>query len=232
MMSNPVPGNPDRKNSVRARIRHVLALLAAVFLMANLLQSQGALAQTATGKSPTAIIQLFQAIVNFPPPEWQDPDNLLQGSEIARRQSGNTFVLEFIPKGQTFESWRQLYAVYALKSSGMELSDFVERSIVPFNQGCGEENLKTRTVSESEASVLVQIFCENSAGAPKEMGYGDGVGEIAVMWFGRYRQTFVKVYQQWRGPRFSEADPETWPAKQEEIDRVFRRMALVKLAPS
>lgn len=163
------------------------------------------------GKNIEITINLFDAVAVFPPPSWQVTPKISEEHEMHRQSAGNQFILEFIPKGESFESWTKMHAVYAIKTPRLGFDKFVELSIQPFRRACGVDNLEEREVKREESSVLLMILCTDSPEGPSKFGYGEGIGEVTLMWLGHLKETKIKVYQHWRGDAYSADDADTWP---------------------
>jgi len=77
---------------------------------------------------------------------------------------------------------------------------------------------------------MTVIFCENSPNSPAGSGYGDGVGEITLMLISRYKNTLVKIYQNWRGKSFKLAEKASWPAKVSEVQEMIKRFNTIRIS--
>lgn len=204
--------------------------------MAMLLPGLAALAPVSARAQPidnkvSQVITLFDAIASHPGPSWQSTDNLL-GSEVNRSQQGPSFILEQIPKGEAFKSWKRLYGVFALKQPGLGLNDFINMSLAPFLNACGKENFFANVVEKKETSLLVRVICQNTPQAPPNIGYGEGIGEISLIWFGQSGSTLVKIYQQWRGAKFDANAIATWPVSTDELQGMSLRLSTAALQPA
>ncbi len=193
--------------------------------------AQTAAAQTAPKITGGSQIRLFEAWAQFPYPSWHKTDNALAESLMSRQQEANTFVLAMVPKSESFKKWTKQYTLFGHWNETMTLPNFINSSIHVFRVACGAENMTLRKVVRQPNSGLVVIFCSNSPKGPKQYGYGDGVGEIVVMWMGKHKNTFVKIYQYWRGDSFDVKDPTSWPVSTQRLDRSVLEFAGIKLLP-
>ena len=73
----------------------------------------------ASAHEPTTIsVRTYNVVTLFSPPPWASAETVASASEIFRDE-GETpngtkrFILEFVPKGQSFEGWVELYALTA-----------------------------------------------------------------------------------------------------------------------
>lgn len=185
-------------------------------------------------------VRVYDVIVNYPPASWVtgriDTAEVLNLSEYWKNQNGPQFVIEQIPKGEAFEAWSKIYAVSGLhldQSKGsVPLAAFVRASIAPFAQVCGPSNIKLDVKEEAAADVTLVIFCTAMPGAGKVPGYDDGMAEIGLFRFLKAKNTFVKVYQEWRGKPFAVDDTATWPVSQDELGMMIERFKAIELLPA
>lgn len=173
--------------------------------------------------------KVFDATVIFPPPSWQGSSTDLSEHEIYRQKIENQFILEFIPKGEKFSSWSKLYAVLAIKSQNLSFRNFINASLGTFFEACGKENYRASLIEKLGSAVLLEILCTNSPKGLAKHGYGDGVGEVTIMWFGQLKDTKVKVYHHWRGDSFSKDDRATWPIGSEAYDKTVTEFKKIRL---
>lgn len=176
-------------------------------------------------------IRLFEAWAQFPYPSWHKTDNALKESRISRQQEANTFILAMVPKSESFNKWTKQYTLFGHWNENLTLSQFIKTSIHTFRRPCGAQNVSVRKIVRQPNSGLVVVFCANSPNGPKQYGYGEGVGEVVILWMGQHKNTFVKIYQYWRGNKFNVADAKTWPVSTERLDRSVLEFTGIKLLP-
>jgi hypothetical protein len=172
------------------------------------------------------VIQVYDAVIRYPAPSWFKDGNGLDQSEFFRKQNGPQFIFEQIPKGDKFESWKQLYAIrgdYIKLDKEIPLDAYISMSLKPFIDVCGKERMSFERLAGSQASGTFIMTCEDSPKAPSGSGYGKGIGEIALFHFAKVNNTFLKVYHEWRGKSFSGREPSSWPVKPEELKMMIQR---------
>lgn len=187
-----------------------------------------AVAQPLDAPKISQTINLFDAVVIYPAPSWQRSTDPSKDSEFSRNQSGPSFILEQIPKGERFEKWSRLYAVAAVRVQGLTLKDFINQSLTPFYNACGKENFSVLALPQTHEGITLRVLCQNSPLGPVKFGYGDGVGEVTLMRFGQVGNTFIKIYQHWRGKSFIATDTATWPVPTAEVDMMMNRFEAVR----
>ncbi len=132
-------------------------------------------------------MKIFEASVSFPYPNWFTHGFV---GDIYKKQNGASFIFEEIPLEQTFDNWKELYAVYGLnsKSDKINLEKFIIYSIIPFQNVCGK-NIKLAAVNKNSATPTYLLFC----GKKSKSKYG----EVAILKFFKVKNTYIKVYQEW-----------------------------------
>ena len=184
------------------------------------------------------VVRLFDAVASYPAPSWIDDkmaqsDKLLEMSEFNRKQEQNEFILEQIPKGESFSNWTKLYAVFAVKipaSAGFSLEGFVNGSLAPFIQSCGRPNFTIQPLERTGEKMVTLVFCQNSPRAQEGTGYGEGIGEIGLFHFQKVKDTYVKVYHEWKGKNFSLEDQSGWPIKVEKLRDIADRFRTISIS--
>ncbi|WP_428245500.1 hypothetical protein [Ferrovibrio sp.] len=180
----------------------------------------------------TQTVRLFDAVAQHPGPSWQKYEDPLNGSEVNRQQRDSAFIQEQIPKGETFKAWKRLYGVVAQKLPGMPLPEFINQSLTPLVQACGRENFTATVQPLANDYTLIRVVCQNTPNIAVGSGYGEGVGEVGVFWFGKQGDTLVKIYQQWRGNKFTATQATSWPVSRDEVETMTQRLSTAALAPA
>ncbi|MBS0521512.1 MAG: hypothetical protein JSR90_22635, partial [Proteobacteria bacterium] len=125
-----------------------------------------------------------------------------------------TFLLEEIPKAETFQTWKQMLKVtgaHTREAQKIGLHGAVERSIGGYLGACEENAFGLEVLSQDESSVIFVVACGNTPKGPADIGYGDGVGEVAVARLFIVKDTIVQVQYSWRGAKFGLADRNAYP---------------------
>lgn len=220
-------GKRTRADSDGRRVRR-FAVMAICLIWVSIPHPE-AVAAERDGTNVEFTTRLYDTTVVFPPPSWQQSAKGDDESEINRKQSGNAFIMEFIPKGETFSGWSKLHAVAAIKTTRLSFPDFVRMSFAPYYQSCGKEELRIQEIERSDRSLLVSILCGDSSGGPSHLGYRDGLGEVTLMWFGFVKDTKIKVYHHWRGASFDADDKNSWPIEAPTYDRTVQEFRGIRM---
>jgi len=197
--------------------------------------SPGRTAETFDPDKLTQTINIYEAVVIYPPATWQTSMNPFEESEFYRDQKGPVFLVEQIPKGESFEAWSQLYAIngtYLPNAQNLTIKQFANLNMGSFSQACGRENISITKLEDSTSALTIILFCAASPHGPVKLGYGPDKGEIALMTFRRQDDTFIKVYHEWRGKQFDAADNATWPVTPTVLNEMIRRFKGIHISKS
>jgi hypothetical protein len=220
--------------------RSSLSMALSIILVTTIFYSSTpARAQPVSSKDiPVSVTKIFDAIVRYPAPSWYKPSIQLDQSEYFRDQKGPSFIIEQIPKGEKFDDWSKLHAVrgiYIGKNRTVVLRKFAMATVVPFFQVCGKENVRIDPIVKSADTMTFMIICSNStnmkaASVDGTSVYGEGIGQVGLYRLFKFRNTFIKIYQEWRGKKFNKNDIATWPVNQKELNLMKERFKLITIS--
>ncbi len=189
------------------------------------------IAQTANDKpSPkvTQTVRVYDATLIYPPPMWVESEaDAADGSEMFRKQDGNSFVLEQIRKTETFANWTEMLKVTGLRTPEAQKIG-IARAIAVSNAGyleaCGSDNVGQHIFRQDARSAVFGVFCGNTPKGPAAVGYGDGVGEISVNRLFIVNNTLILVQYAWRRRKFDPGNQATYPVPTPIIMRAVERL--------
>lgn len=180
------------------------------------------------------VINIFDATVSYPAPSWQRSINVQNEHEFYRDQKGNQFLFEMIPKGEAFTAWSKMLVVAGLQQpagANMDLGLFAKKQLVPFVRICDRESFSVQKLTSTRDVLTYIVYCTDSPGGPTNIGYGPGVGELALITFRKAGRTFIKVVHEWRGPRYTGADRNSWPVKYDTLMDMIGRFQKITVKP-
>lgn len=157
---------------------------------------------------PQIEVPVHSVIARFDPPPWSTTDDLEDTSEIFRHEGEGTAGAELIgfltlPKGQSAENWKMVYAMVAESPVSGDFADYV----------LGEKRLLARKCTDvatffernlSPQARLLILHCAAIRDAPD-------TGEVSVFKMAREAETMVKLSQTFRVPAFVLDDVELKP---------------------
>lgn len=183
----------------------------------------------------TQVVNIYEAVVQHPVPSWITSNDFVNQVEVFREQKGTTFVLEFIPKGEKFESWSKMLAVqgdYLPRKDKISLKRFALSSLLPLMQACGNGNFDIAPVTEAAEVATYLMVCASTPNGPKQLGYGPETGEIMLKTIRRFNDTYISVRHEWRGTNFNLQDVSGWPVSEAVLSETARRFTKIKLTKS
>lgn len=169
-------------------------------------------------------IKLYEAVLRFPAPIWVKTKEQMGDFKASQHQENNSFVLEQIPKAQSFDDWSNMYGVYAWYLPEYDLKRFANESINALAMGCAAQ---AKIVAlEAEKDTLLMVFqCPQLVEPLARTGK---TVESVFLFMGQVDNTFVKVYQAWRGTP-EDVQSESWPSNKQVLLDVVEQMQRIRL---
>ena len=176
-------------------------------------------------------IDLYDVLLKYPQPAWIsgliEPSELLDRSAYFKQHDGPTYIIEQIPDGQSFERWGSLFAVVAEElepSRAVPMQTFVGLSVETNRRACAEGGFGVQVLGSDDRSTIAVMVCDSVVDGPVELGYGAHVGEVSIWRFLVFENTYLKIYQRWRGPAFDIDVRGGWPVGEAEMQEMVRRI--------
>ncbi len=207
-----------------------MTMLRHVFTLAAVLCALPVWAEQSKPAAPaTMSINLFEAKATLAMPPWVKGADVVGQSEIfnQRGKGGGgrkAFIQEFIPKGQKFESWREIYAILAETPYRKGVKSYRKIVDAPFKKAC--TNFDTLTLLDKPEAHVYLIFCPSYKATPT-------VGEMAVMAIWKYENTIMRFYYEVRGkafPKFTkDIDIRLLPMTQKNMNYAVKYLSGIRL---
>lgn len=179
-------------------------MMNAVFLALALLAIPAAgMAQSRVSAQSTALD------VSIEGPAWIDgAQNSLQSGVGSM---GNPLVIsEFIPQGQSFDNWQELFAILIEEDTELSLDQYKSQQIGRFTGACDLDPAHVFPFETDPHYMIFVIPCGNYKAAPE-------TGEVAIIFMAMAKTHLVKIYHHFRGQAFPPLDMAQWPASQEAM---------------
>lgn len=162
----------------------------------------------------TMTIRAFDAVAVLAPPPWTNGIDVLNDTEIFQNQGDMAqgikgFIQEFIPKGESFDHWSELYAIMAETPKIASLSENRIGVEIDYNNACINDPEIVSLVSSKTRETVLAI-CPAYKDDPN-------TGEMMMITMREYKDTMVKVYYHKRGPAFNIDDPAGYPLGKADI---------------
>ena len=179
------------------------------------------------------IVRIYEALVIHTIPSWV-PDgiacrhqaDLMIKSKFERQQDGPVFSITLAPQGQNFTNWKQLYSLIGSydHEKKISLEHFVKMSNAPFKKFCKKGYYRQAMSSDQKGQFNVEIQCGRFKSFENHHGYQENMGEVAIFKFIKYKNTLIKVCQEWRGSQFNPSEKSTWPITQKAYNLMLKRL--------
>jgi hypothetical protein len=142
----------------------------------------------------TQVIRLYDGILHYPSPLWMKTKDKIGDFSVYKKQEDNTFTFEMIPKSQKFDSWTNIYGVYAWKLPEYDLKRFFEESLHSLSLGC-KKQANSSLVAVEDGRMVLTYHCPSLV---DELVCEGNNAESGFLYLSQVNSTFVKVYQAWR----------------------------------
>ncbi len=174
----------------------------------------------------TMTIRVFDAVAVYAPPPWTNGIEVLNETEIFQDhgemvQGVKGFIQEFIPKGETFDNWSELYAIMAATPKTGSLFENRVDVEIDYNNAC-INNPKIVSIVSSKTRESVLAICPAYKDDPN-------TGEMMMITIREYKDTLVKVYYHKRGPAFDIDDPNGFPLSEADVKSLLAQQNVFKL---
>ncbi|MEM1039478.1 MAG: hypothetical protein AAGI12_08400 [Pseudomonadota bacterium] len=170
------------------------------------------------------VIRLFDSVLLFPLPDWTtlNTSTAMQASRFNRRQQPGVFALEAIPRDETFQNWKNIYALLAIQNFRGGPARNMMLAEDNFQQGCAPGTVRTVRGTAREGVPTLLVACGAYAKQPD-------MGEVGVFVFLQRGNTAVRLYREWRGPAFDPDDTNAWPVERTQLMKVFNQLQAARL---
>jgi hypothetical protein len=159
------------------------------------------------------LMKTLDVTASVPAPPWTVTSRIAADSETSRQKmlsenGTNLFLAAYVPKGQDFENWQEIYAVQAERPLAGNAEAHRNQIAMDYQQNC--ENAVLAPVTQSEERQVFVLYCPSILKQPE-------VGEMAVMVYSKHADTLLQVSYVRRVPAFDVLDRDSFPASNEEI---------------
>ncbi|MGH1412202.1 MAG: hypothetical protein ACRBB0_01840 [Pelagimonas sp.] len=178
---------------------------------------------------PKMVVDLFGQTAQFRPPPWVNSRDLdaKQAKDFeTARQNGksangtNFFLLEFIPKGESFSNWSQLYAITAETPLSGTVEAYLDGQIRTYKKACTK--IGVQKLVKKRTNQVAVILCEAYRHQPSK-------GEIAVFSYVKTDKTLIKHYHHTRSKAFKLSNRTSIPLSSREVLDIADRLGDLKL---
>ena len=118
--------------------------------------------------------------------------------------------------------WKKFFSIQIEEGVDDPIRVFKDIQLDVYLNYCYRESLKYNLVKETNEQIVFNIFCP-------EYIKKKSTGEIAVFSMVRFKNYFVKIFQQWRGERMLANDRSTWVANDAELTEAVKSLSSLNI---
>ncbi len=206
----------ERKN-VRITSLFILLQTGLLFLLSLLLDSSIE-AQNLTFWNPSKNIGVEVSI-----PGWALEKKVVSKTENGIKEDGKLYSNIKIYKYDDDPSiWKNFFSIQIEEGISDPIRIFKDIQLDVYLNYCYRESLKYNLIKETSEQIVFNIFCP-------EYIKNKSTGEIAIFSMVRFKNYFVKIFQQWRGEKMLANDRSTWVANDAELIAVIKSLSSVNI---
>ena len=194
----------ERKN-VRIISLFILSKTGLLFLLSSILSSSLA-AENLTFWNPSKNIGVEVII-----PDWALEKKVVSKTEKGIKEDGKLYSnIKIYKYDDNPLIWKKFFSIQIEEGVNDPIIVFKNIQLDVYLNYCYRESLKYNPVKETNEQIVFNIFCP-------EYIENKSTGEIAVFSMVRFKNYFVKIFQQWRGEKMLANDRSTWVANDAEL---------------
>ena len=118
--------------------------------------------------------------------------------------------------------WKKFFSIQIEEGVDDPIRVFKDIQLDVYLNHCYRESLKYNLVKETNEQIVFNIFCP-------EYIKKKSTGEIAVFSMVRFKNYFVKIFQQWRGEKMLANDRSTWVANDAELVEAIKSLSSLNI---
>ena len=118
--------------------------------------------------------------------------------------------------------WKKFFSIQIEEGISDPIRVFKDIQLDVYLNYCYRESLKYNPVKETSEQIVFNIFCP-------EYIKNKSTGEIAVFSMVRFKNYFVKIFQQWRGEKMLANDRSTWVANDAELIEAIKSLSSLNI---
>ena len=206
----------ERKN-VRITSLFILLKTGLVFLVSSLPASNLA-AENLTFWNPSKNIGVEVSI-----PAWALEEKVVSKTENGIKEDGRLYSnIKIYQYNDDPLIWKKFFSIQIEEEVSDPIRVFKDIQLDVYLNYCVRESLKYNLVKQTNEQIVFNIFCP-------EYIKNKSNGEIAVFSMVRFKNYFVKIFQQWRGEKMLANDRSTWVANDVELIETIKSLSSLNI---
>ena len=201
-----------RKFSFFIKLKTILMFLITSLIASNLI------AEDLTFWNPSKNIGVEVSI-----PVWALDEKVVSKTENGIKEDGKLYSnIKIYQYGDNPSLWEKFFSIQIEEGVKDPLEVFKDIQLSVYLNYCNRDSLKYNLLKQTNEQVVFNIFCP-------EYKKNKSIGEIAVFSMVRFKNYFVKIFQQWRGENMLANDRSTWVANDAELIEAIKSLSSLNI---
>ena len=156
-------------------------------------------------------------------PIWTLEEKVVSKTENGIKEDGKIYSnIKIYQYEDNPSRWKKFFSIQIEEGVKDPINVFKDIQLSVYLNYCNREGLKYNLLKETNEQVVFNLFCP-------EYKKNKSTGEIAVFSMVRFKNYFVKIFQQWRGEKMLANDRSTWVANDAELIEVIKSLSSLNI---
>ena len=156
-------------------------------------------------------------------PDWALEKKVVSKTENGIKEDGKLYSnIKIFQYDDDPSIWKKFFSIQIEEGVNDPIRVFKDIQLDVYLNYCYRESLKYNLVKETNEQIVFNIFCP-------EYIKNKSTGEIAVFSMVRFKNYFVKIFQQWRGEKMLANDRSTWVANDAELIEAIKSLSSLNI---
>ena len=156
-------------------------------------------------------------------PDWTLEKKVVSKTENGIKEDGKLYSnIKIYQYNDDPSIWKKFFSIQIEEGVIDPIRVFKDIQLDVYLNYCSHESLKYNLVKETNEQIVFNIFC------PEYIKHKTN-GEIAVFSMVRFKNYFVKIFQQWRGEKMLANDRSTWVANDAELVEAIKSLSSLNI---
>ena len=156
-------------------------------------------------------------------PDWALEKKVVSKTENGIKEDGKLYSnIKIYQYDDDPSIWKKFFSIQIEEGVSDPIRVFKDIQLDVYLNYCYRESLKYNPVKETNEQIVFNIFCP-------EYIENKSTGEIAVFSMVRFKNYFVKIFQQWRGEKMLANDRSTWVANDAELIEAIKSLSSLNI---
>ena len=156
-------------------------------------------------------------------PIWTLEEKVVSKTENGIKEDGKIYSnIKIYQYEDNPSRWKKFFSIQIEEGVKDPINVFKDIQLNVYLNYCSRESLKYNLIKETNEQVVFNMFCP-------EYKKNKSTGEIAVFSMVRFKNYFVKIFQQWRGEKMLANDRSTWVANDAELIEAIKSLSSLNI---